>query len=38
MQQKAEDRLEETLGIKDSKRDAKREREEFAVSLRKQKR
>ena len=37
-QQRAEDRMAETLAMKDSKRDAKRERDNFAVKLRKEKR
>jgi hypothetical protein len=35
LQQQADDRLEKTLGLKDDKRDVKREREQFSVSLRK---
>ena len=37
-QQKAEDRMADTLAMKDSKRDAKRERDNYAVKLRKEKR
>ena len=35
---KGEDRLAETLAIRDDKKDAKRERDNYAVNLRKQKR
>jgi hypothetical protein len=35
LQQKGEDRMAETLAMKDGKKDAKRERDEYAVNLRK---
>ena len=38
MEQKAENRMTDTLGMKDTQKDGKRERENYAVNLRKQKR